>query len=269
MTSPAPAPAAVRFDLRQTVVDDVLDRVQKALHLHLDPDGSVRKRRSIGMRSDRGTWVRVECRGLERLDGQGWGLEAAMVLPDAIPRPKWFCGISWADPVRQVLWRADETALAAGTPIGRATHATQLNDSWWRRLHSTLDALDGCRTARQATPDCEPISTRRIATDIAARFPGIDATVPGDQWTTAHADFTWQNLTGPTLSVLDWEDFGTAPRGLDAATLWFASLTQPGLAERIRTTRGELGTRTGQLMMLWRCAQFLTWAGPDEPVYDA
>lgn len=57
-----------------------MDRVEKSLLTQLNHEGSVLKRRSMGFRTDRASWVRIECRGLERLDGQGWGLEATAVL---------------------------------------------------------------------------------------------------------------------------------------------------------------------------------------------
>jgi hypothetical protein len=176
--------------------------------------------------------------------------------------------MAWMDPARRVLWRADETDLVADAPIGRAINASRLDEAWWTDLDAALDALDGFRTPRQATPDCELISASRIVAEIAEVFSGVDTSVDSIEWSTAHADFTWQNLVGPRLSVLDWEDFGTAPRGLDAATLWFSSLSNSQIAERVRA-RSELHTRTGRIMMLWRCAQFLTWADEDEPVYGA
>lgn len=76
MTTTGPTgdqPAAVRLGLRRVTVEDVVDTVEKALHTRLDSTAAVIKRRSMGFPSDRGTWVRIECRGLERLDGQGWG----------------------------------------------------------------------------------------------------------------------------------------------------------------------------------------------------
>jgi hypothetical protein len=97
-------PASQRYDLRCTEVDDVLDRVEKSLQVRLAPESAVRKRRSIGAATDRATWVRVECRGLEHLDGQGWGIEAAEVLHD-VAKPQWHAGISWFDPARRVAGR--------------------------------------------------------------------------------------------------------------------------------------------------------------------
>lgn len=259
----ATQPAAQRFDLRRTAIDDVLDRVGQSLQVRLDAEGAIRKRRSIGLRSDRATWIRIECRGWEKLDGQGWGLEAAAVLRD-IPRPDWYAGVSWLDPERGVVWRADETALVEEPPVGRSASAVTLTDQWWTALAAALDALAAHRTTRIATPDCEPLSQERVNAVISKVFPGIDTTI--DEYATAHADLNWANVTGPELWIIDWEDWGTAPRGLDAANLWFSSLREPTMAEKVREhRRADLASRTGKIMALWRCAEFLGWAGAEEP----
>lgn len=119
------APTHQRLDLRKVEVDDVLDRVQATLALRLDTEGSVRKRRSIGFRSDRETWVRVECRGLDRPLDQGWGTEAASGIA-GVPMPAWHQGGSWLDTERGVRWRADETDLIGGNPIGTLQGAHEL-----------------------------------------------------------------------------------------------------------------------------------------------
>lgn len=200
--------AAVRLDLRCVAVDDVVDTVEKALHTRLKHAEAVIKRRSMGFPSDRGTWVRIECRGLERLDGQGWGLEAAAVLT-ALPIPQWYAGVSWHDQDRRVMWRADETQLIDQAPVGRAAAATALPDSWWTEFDTAMDDLAAGNTPRLATPGLEPISIDRVRAVIAKVF--ADAPAPIDQWTTAHADLNWANMTGPQLWILDWEDWGRAP----------------------------------------------------------
>lgn len=259
-------PAAVRLDLRRSGgFFDVLDTVEKALQTHLDRAAGVIKRRSMGYPSDRGTWVRIECRGLERLDGQGWGLEAANVL-SGVPIPQWHAGFSWYDQGRRVMWRADETQLIDQAPISRSAAATGLPDSWWTEFDTAMDALGATHTTRLATPDLEPISAERVHAAIAKVYPGASA--PIEQWTTAHADLNWANMTGPELWMLDWEDWGSAPRGLDAANLWFGSLTVAGLAERVlQHRRGDLETPTGRTMRLFKCAELLTWADETEPLY--
>ena len=72
---------AAAVDLRVGPVEDVLERVEKALHVRLDRGTVVRKRRSIGAGTDRQSWVRIERRGLDRIGTQGWnGTECAAVL---------------------------------------------------------------------------------------------------------------------------------------------------------------------------------------------
>ena len=257
-------PTSQRYDLRRVEVDDVMDRVQKSLQLRLLPEGAVRKRRSIGVATDRGTWVRVECRGLERLDGQGWGIEAAEALRD-VAKPEWYAGIAWFDPARRVMWRADETSYVEEQPVGKAAAATGLPDAWWASLDGSLDVMAGHRVTRLATPDCEPITQERVSSMIEKVLPHrVDSTI--EEWTTAHADLNWANLTGPNLYILDFEDWGRAPRGLDAANLWRSSLTVPEVSDRVyRQRRADLESRTGQIMMLFYCAEIMSWADESEP----
>ncbi|WP_194904723.1 hypothetical protein [Catenulispora rubra] len=269
-SDPASDPlAAVRLDLRRVLgdIDDVVDTVEKSLQIYLDRAARVIKRRSMGFPSDRGTWVRIECRGLERLDGQGWGLETAAFALPGIPIPRWYAGISWHDQDRRVMWRADETQLIEQKPIGRAAYATALPDSWWDKLDTALDKLATTNTTRLATPDLAPISHRRVHAAIADVFPEAAATI--EEWTTAHADLNWANIPGGQLWILDWEDWGRAPRGLDAANLWFSSLAAPGLAETVlKHRRSDLESPTGRTMRLLKCAELLAWADAGEPLYS-
>lgn len=259
-------PAAQRFDLRKVAVDDVLARVENSLQLAMAPEAVIRKRRSIGFRSDRDTWVRVECRGLERVDGQGWGLEAAQIL-GRVPMPRWHSGISWLDAERQVMWRADETELINQTPIGRAANAPGLPDTWWHAFNAAMDELAGHATTRLATPDCEPITVDRVESAIRKVFPDC-TNLRIEEWATAHADLGWPNLTGPELWIIDWEDWGRAPRGLDAANLWFGSLAVPEIADNVyRLRRHDLDSQTGQVMQLFKCAELLAWADEAEPLH--
>jgi hypothetical protein len=259
-------PASQRLDLRKVDIGDVLSRVENALQLEMAPDGVIKKRRSIGFRSDRNTWVRVECRGLERLDGQAWGLEAAQIL-DRVPLPRWHAGVSWLDDAREVMWRADETQLVDEAPIDKPTNAEGLPGQWWDALSAALDELASHETSRVATPDCAPISVDRIETTIRKAFPECTNIVI-DEWSTAHADLNWANLTGPALWILDWEDWGRAPRGLDAANLWFGSLAVPEVAAKVyRGRHQDLDSRAGKVMQLFKCAELLAWADDSEPLY--
>jgi len=263
-------PAAQKFDLRKVPVPNVLSRVEASLQLTAStggPDGLIRKRRSIGFRSDRDTWVRIECRGLERLDSQGWGLEAAATLR-GVPIPTWHAGVSWIDADRGVAWRADETALIESPPIARSTNAADLPASWWASFDAALDNLAKQSTNRIATPDLEPINQARVEAVIQKVFPECTS-LALIEWTTAHADLNWANMTGPDLQIFDWEDWGRAPRGLDAANLWAGSLAVSDVASQVYTHRKtDLESGTGRIMRLFKCAEVLAWADEREPLFE-
>ncbi|MEW2253109.1 hypothetical protein AB0907_38020 [Streptomyces sp. NPDC006975] len=262
------SPGARAVDLRVEPVDDVLEHVERSLQMQLLRDTVVRKRRSVGARTDRGTWVRAERRSFDRIGAQGWnGTEAAAVL-HGVSMPKWYAGLAWRERDEPVMWRADEMVLVTAPPVGQAAlviEDPQLSDGWWAALNASLDALAAQRTHRIATPDTETATQELVTGTIRAVFPEVDATV--DEWTPAHADLTWANVTGPEFCILDWEDWGMAPRGLDAATLWGNSLAVPALAQRVwAERRPDLESRSGRLMALFFCAKVVgPHAHPQDP----
>lgn len=68
-------------DLRTQPVEDVLGRVGQTLQVLLLSETVVRKRRTVGARTDRDTWVRIERRSLDKIPDQGWnGAESAARL---------------------------------------------------------------------------------------------------------------------------------------------------------------------------------------------
>ncbi|MGW0775727.1 hypothetical protein ACWD01_19225 [Streptomyces sp. NPDC002835] len=250
-------PPARAVDLRVEPVDDVLDRVERSFQMRVDRKTVVRKRRSVGGKTDRGTWVRVERRDFARIGAQGWnGPEAAAVLR-GVSMPEWHAGLAWRDQDDPVMWRADEMELITAPPVGHALLIDDpgLPDGWWAALNTSLDSLATQHTPRIATPDTESATQELVTRTIRRAVPEItDTTV--DEWAPAHADLTWANVTGPEFCVIDWEDWGMAPRGLDAATLWGNSLAVPELAERVwRERRLDLESRSGRLMALFFCAK--------------
>ena len=251
-------PSARSVDLRVEPVDDVLDRAERSFQMRFDPETVVRKRRSVGGRTDRGTWVRVERRTVERIAAQGWNGPEAAALLRGVAMPEWYAGLAWRDRDEPVMWRADEMELIAAPPVGQGALVIDdpgLPDGWWAALNASLDALAAQRTPRMATPDTETVTQELVTAALREVFPEVtDTTV--DEWSPAHADLTWANVTGPEFCVIDWEDWGMAPRGLDAATLWGNSLAVPALAERVwNERRPDLESRSGQLMALFFCAK--------------
>ena len=110
---PVAVVSEVAVDLRTRPCGDVTDRVERCLAVRLDREAAVVKRRSVGARTDRDTWIRIEARPFSKLAGQGSGVEGAACLPAAIAKPEWYQGLSWQVPEQCVLWRADETERAA------------------------------------------------------------------------------------------------------------------------------------------------------------
>jgi len=263
---------APRLDLRSGSHDGVLARVERSLGVRLDRAAAVRKRRSIGLPSDAGTWVRVEARPVSKVTGQGWnGIETASVL-SGVAMPRWHQSVSWGDAGGELLWRADETDYVAACPVkpgGILTQGPGLDDAWWATLTRSLAALADATTTRVATPHTEPISQARVSATIGRAFAEqLDTTL--ERWVPAHGDLNWANLTAPECVLLDWEDWGLAPVGLDAANLWVNSLAVPALADRVRDAfAAVLGTRTGKVVMLFLCADIVT-APPDyaSPLFD-
>ncbi|MCX5449912.1 hypothetical protein [Streptomyces nigrescens] len=260
--------ASVPADLRVEPVDGVLDEVERAPQTQLDRGTLVRKRRSLGASTDRGAWVRIERRRFDKIGRQGWnGTECAALL-EGVARPQWHRGAAWRQPGDAVMWGADETDLLPGAPIGSSVLAAEpaLSDAWWQAFNALLDALAIQHTRRAATPDTVTITQTGVAEAIIRFLPGgVDATV--NRWRPAHADLNWANMSGPEFCLFDWEDWGLAPQGLDAASLWGNSLAVPALAERVRhERRHDLESRDGKLMTLFVCAKILAPdAHPEEP----
>ncbi|MFF4714932.1 hypothetical protein ACFY2V_26540 [Streptomyces eurythermus] len=255
-------------DLRVRPVGEVLDRVARSLGVRLLGDTVVRKRRTVGARTDRGTWVRVERRPLGKIPGQGWnGAECAARL-EGVARPAWRGCVVWRDADEAVMWRADETDLLPGAPVGNAVPSEdpELPDEWWDGLNASLDALAAHRTGRVATPDSAIITQASVTQSVRTVFPGgFDTTV--QRWVPAHADLNWANVTAPVFCLFDWEDWGNAPRGLDSASLWASSLAVPSLAGRVRhERRRDFESRDGKLMTLFVCSNILgPSAHPEDP----
>ncbi|MGN2642380.1 hypothetical protein ACTD5D_40655 [Nocardia takedensis] len=271
-----PAPATT--DLRKTETTDLLAEIETRLATRLDASTIVRKRRTIGAATDRGTWVRIEARAYATTARQGQsnnGIEASALL-HGIAKPRWHRAVSWLDHTTDTLWRADECDLVTSqtaTPIGYPLTEPALTPRWWATLTTSLDSLAAQTLTRRATPDTQPITQTLVTDTIEAAFPGAVDTTLDDigAWVPAHADLVWSNLTAPDCWILDWEDFGLAPRGLDAATLWIGSLMAPALADKVmRERRADLTSRSGQLMSLFTCSKDLTAPGfADTPAYEA
>ncbi|MFB7257917.1 aminoglycoside phosphotransferase [Streptomyces nojiriensis] len=240
-------------DLRTVPHDDVLAEAQKRTGRVLDPARGHYSsfNGSVGFETEAGTWLRLAWCRPERLSSAAWiGIEASVAV-HGVPRPEWFAGSQWHDPARGVVWRVDEMSLAASpsiSPTGSIDRDPELPPTWWAELRDALVVLAGHSTERVC------LSQDHLAGRIREVYGDqVDTTVT--EWACAHGDIGWANLTGPELNVLDWESWGMAPVGYDAACLWSASLPVPALASRVLAEFADvLGTRAGRLARLMLCA---------------
>jgi hypothetical protein len=141
--------------------------------------------------------------------------------------------------------RVDQPVLS-DDPI--LQHHVQLPDSWWADLTKALEKVSATVTDRVAVR--QQYMDRAIPEFVGIPAPAVTC------WTTAHADLHWANVTAP-LRLLDWEGWGQAPEGFDAAMLYAYTLLQPDTAARVRDAFPVLGSPVGLAAEATVCAQLL------------
>ena len=120
----------------------------------------------------------------------------------------------------------------------------ELSDHWVTQLRTALNGIATHPLPRQGL-DSDYVNHGLMA------FFGVTADFTAVPWTTAHSDLHWGNITGPELYILDWETWGRAPAGYDAATLYCTSLLCPETATHLHgALAGELDTASGQIATL-------------------
>ncbi|MGW2034769.1 phosphotransferase family protein [Streptomyces sp. NPDC001811] len=113
--------------------------------------------------------------------------------------------------------------------------------SWWASLRTDLEYVSTTATDRAAV--------RQEWVDRSVpRFLGMPSPRITD-WATAHGDLHMANLTTSPY-LLDWEGFGLAPAGYDAAMLLAYCLLVPEVAQRVRDSFPILGTVPGRVAQI-------------------
>lgn len=190
-------------------------------------------------------WLRLVLEPAESPLLDFWtGNESANVLV-GVRRPR-VLG-SYEPTVRGWQCRAELMDFVPEPPCNPGPVARGLLDvgpDWWRALTDSHRAVSVTPTGRIAT-DYEQLCGRLDDAYGLAR-PSIQ------HWTTAHADLHWANLTTPQCWWLDWEGWGLAPSGFDAASLYMHSLAVPHLAEQVRVRfADELNTTDAIISQLY------------------
>ncbi len=193
------------------------------------------------------SWLRVACAPASQVDTTFWdgSLAAENVIPNAVPRPRLRRYHDWIDEPWK--YRAELYDRVTVRPLATSPSlhtAPDLTATWWAASRCVLHHI-----ARVAT---DRYTIRQDYLDQAMpRFLGTPVTTKAPTWSTAHGDFHFANLCAPTLHILDWEGWGLAPTGYDAATLYIYSLLVPATAASVRSElRHLLDTPAGKFAEL-------------------
>lgn len=103
----------------------------------------------------------------------------------------------------------------------------ELPGTWWESLRASTGAIAAVSTDRIAVR--QEWADRAVPEFLGFPAPRIT------RWATAHGDLHPANLTaGEEPWLLDWEGFGMAPVGYDAAMLHAYALMSTGFARHVR-----------------------------------
>ncbi|MFF9643643.1 hypothetical protein [Kitasatospora aureofaciens] len=176
-------------------------------------------------------WLRLVSAPADKAGGKLWEgpQEAERLMPPAVPRPSLRERRTWTEGghgyLAELYDKITAATITTHEPILR--EAPDLDDAWWDDLSTALDAI--------ATVPSDRVAVRQEYLDRAMpQYLGIPIDTKVPAWTTAHGDLHWANLTSPTLTVLDWEGWGIAPAGYDAALLHAYSLLVPDTTAQVR-----------------------------------
>ncbi|MDQ0417813.1 hypothetical protein J2Z48_001997 [Croceifilum oryzae] len=194
-------------------------------------------------------WLRVVTEQKKWKDGDFWtGNEEANQIT-GIRKPNFLYSTEWE--WGSVCVRAEVLTWMDGkicSPTSECRTYLGLSDSWWQELRDSLHSLSLLETSRVIRTQ-EEIDLR-----LSNRF-GNECDFTIQKWGAAHGDLHWNNMMIP-FAILDWEGWGLAPKGYDAATLYVYSLLVPAIARRVYNWFLEdLDTREGvvsQLMVIDR-----------------
>lgn len=217
---------------------------------------------SVGCRvSDAGedAWLRVVYDDPEWGSGDYLGRNTAANEIQRVPKPSVKLWSEWEDNGRRM--RGEVSTFVADVAISTSmTPMTEpvLSEQWLADLDQALQALS-------AHPAPDQGADAGYVNDGIRAFFGVDIDVESVSWTTAHGDLHWGNLTAPRLVILDWETWGGAPAGYDAASLVCATLLYPATAKRLRGALAKfLDTPAGRVATLAAAVRLLRFADGGE-----
>lgn len=214
------------------------------------------RRKSIGAavldQTGKRSWLKVD--GLRGGPNEWqWAGEPGAEAFGDLPKPAVLQVARWTE--GDTHWRALRSTIAPSPAIQETPWLKPpfpaVTDRWLCELKNVLDRISSLPMTRWR------LVAEQISGPIRDRF-GDSAPEVVDEWRSAHGDLNWANLTAPQLSVLDWEHWGRAPRGFDAATLLAFSAADADLFRRIETVfADDLNSPSGVVARLYCFAQRL------------
>lgn len=163
-------------------------------------------------------WLRVVTEQEQWADGDFWTGNTDANTITGVPKPRVLRSWEWAEGATRL--HAELMTLVDGrqcSPTPELRSPIELPSTWWRTLRESLRTLAVVPTSRTYLTEHEVARRLRV-------FFGDRADPTVSEWAAPHADLHWANLSAPCLVLVDWEGWGVAPAGFDAATLYLHSL---------------------------------------------
>ena len=229
---------------------------QAADHFSASPFGQSRygwKRKSAGRAAtlaDGSTWwLRVQFADPTLVSKHIWNGEVAAGAIAGVDKPALREHYDWV--AGGLLWRASLSSAApcgASSPTPELRQPLRLDARWIEGLRGSLKRLAAFSTDRVSC------GQEHLDAKIAKVFGGgLDTRVR--QWMVCHGDLHWANVGWPEPIIFDWETWGRAPRGLDAARLALHAGLQPAVAADVLQAFADLlEGRDALIATLYVCA---------------
>lgn len=203
---------------------------------------------SVGARVHTGeedAWLRVVYDDPEWGIGDYLGGNVSANDIQGVPKPCVKQWKEWEDNGRRL--RGELNTFVSGSVLSSSMVPTiepELSNDWLAQLRAALNAIAAHPLPHQGL-DPDYLNHGLMA------FFGVTVDFMAVPWTTAHNDLHWANITAPDLFILDWETWGRAPAGYDAATLYCTSLLCPETAKRVYGALASvLDTPSGRIATL-------------------
>lgn len=201
---------------------------------------------TVADRHSKRRWLRVTGLVGRRINERRRAEIEAESLVD-LPKPDVHRAIEWERD--GVHWRAVLSALAPSpTPSENCwlvPGTVPPPARWFRDLRASLDRLQ-----QQARPVNFVKTDEQIRVGIRGIF-GPDAPSAVTEWCASHGDLHWKNLTVPNLTLLDWENWGLAPRAYDVARLMVYAAHVPAVQVKLyETFADDFDSATGLVALM-------------------